>query len=236
MKKARIGLILPSSNYTMEPDFYKHIPIDRATIHFARLLGKGASRESEEQMLKGLPLALDQLKTADVDIILFGCTSAGTLHGEGTEKEIETLINKRTGIKGVTVTRALSAILNQLGAKRIILFTPYNKDLHDSVSNFMQGAGFEIVLSKGMGIVYGIADVEPEQIVEFVLDTLHEAGLLENVGEGSYTLRDGDAIVFSCTNFKSWDCLEIMEKKVKTKYTTSNHALFTYVMQLLNLS
>lgn len=237
MKKVRIGLAVPSSNFTMEPDFYKRIPTDRATFHVARMLGRGASRENGEKMIKeGLPLALDQLKTADVDLIMFGCTSAGTLHGEGTEDELETFIREKTGVKSVTVTHALTAILNQMGAKRIIVFTPYNEDLHDSVSNFMQSAGFEIVLSKGMGIVYGIGDVEPEQIAEFAMNALREANLLENAGDGSYTLRDGDAIMFSCTNFHAWDCLGIMEKKVKTNYTTSNHALFTYVMQLMGLA
>ena len=86
MKKKRIGLVVPSSNTTMETDFVPRMPNDQATLHVARMHIKHTTREEEERMVDVyFPQCLDDLESADVDIILFGCTSAGTLHGNGTE-------------------------------------------------------------------------------------------------------------------------------------------------------
>ena len=67
------------------------------------------------------------------------------------------------------------------------------------------------------------------------MDALHEADLLIDDGDGTYRLKDGDAIVFSCTNLRAWECLEIMQSKIKTFFTSSNKALFDLAMRTAGL-
>ncbi len=235
MKKTRIALIVPSSNTTMEADFVPRIPHDKASFHVARMYtGEPATKATEENMLQmGLPRALENIATAKVDLVMFGCTSAGTLHGADTERELEDLIEKETGARGITVTRALHTTLRAAGAKRIILFSPYGRELNQSVVEFMEAAGFSVVYTKGMAVMENqwIAAVEPEEIADFAMDALRAEEFLAEDGDGTYRLRDGDAIVFSCTNLRAWECLEILEKRIHTFFTCSNKALFDCAMR-----
>ena len=77
--------------------------------------------------------------------------------------------------------------------------------------------------------------MEPEVIADFSVDVLRENDMLRENADGTYDLVGADAILYSCTNFNSWDALDIMKKRVKTNYTTSNHALFTYTMRTMGL-
>ena len=239
MRKTRIALIVPSSNTTMEADFVPRIPHDRASFHVARMYtGEPATKATEEHMITvGLPRALEDIATAEVDLVMFGCTSAGTIHGAGTERELEELIQKTTKAKSVTVTRALNTALREHNAKRIIVFSPYGPELNKSVTDFMGSAGFDVIYTTGMAVMQNqwIAAVEPEEIVKFAMDALHEADLLIDDGDGTYRLKDGDAIVFSCTNLRAWECLEIMQSKIKTFFTSSNKALFDLAMRTAGL-
>ena len=235
MKKTRIALIVPSSNTTMEADFVPRIPHEMASFHVARMYtGEPATKATEEHMITvGLPRALDDLATAKVDLVMFGCTSAGTIHGSGTEQELESLITQKTGAKSITVTRALNTVLRASNAKRIILFSPYGQELNQSVVDFMTASGFDVIYTKGMAVMENqwIAAVEPEEIADFAMKELTKASLLNELHDGTYSLRDGDAIVFSCTNLRAWECLEIMEKKIHTVFTCSNKALFDCAMR-----
>ena len=235
MRKTRIALIVPSSNTTMESDFVPRIPNEKASFHVARMYtGEPAIKATEEHMIGvGLPRALEELATAKVDYVMFGCTSAGTLHGTDTERELQDLITRTTGATSITVTQAINAALKEAHAKRIILFSPYGQELNQSVVDFMNGSGFDVIYTKGMAVMENqwIAAVEPEEIVTFAFDALNDANLLEPLGDGTFRLRDGDAIVFSCTNLRAWECLEAMEKKIHTFFTSSNKALFDYTMR-----
>lgn len=239
MIKKKIGLVVPSSNITMETDFIPRMPNKQATLHVARMHIEHTTREEEEKMVNVyFPQCLDDLKSAGVDIILFGCTSAGTLQGKGTEQGLETMIMERTGIPGLTVTHCITGLLREMGAKRIVLFTPYLDDLTASVQGWLLGEGFDVVLSAGMRIIDNkdIAAVTPEEIADFSMEVLQKNHMLIRKGDGSYDLKDADAILYSCTNFNSWDSLDIMKKRVRTNYTTSNHALFTYTLRKMGLT
>lgn len=236
--KKRIGLVVPSSNTMMESDFIPRMPNDQATLHVARMHIKHTTREEEERMVDVFfPQCLDDLESADVDIILFGCTSAGTLHGTGTESGLEGMIKERTGIPGLTVTHCITGLLREMGAQKIVLFTPYVDDLTASVRDWLLSENFDVVLARGMKILTNtdIGAVTPETIADFSMDVLRENEMLRENADGTYDLVGADAILYSCTNFCSWDALEIMKKRVKTNYTTSNHALFTYTLRTLGL-
>lgn len=238
MKKKRIGLIVPSSNTMMEEDFIPRMPNKKSSLHIARMFIEHTTREEEERMVDiYFPQAMHELRSADVDVILFGCTSAGTLKGNDTEHGLEEEIFKETGKQGITVTRAITSLLREMGAEQIVLFTPYIQDLTDSVRDWLLGEGFEVVLSKGMGIINNtdIGSVSSRDIVDFSIDQLQKNGLLEEAEDGMLDLK-ADAILYSCTNFPSWGCLDEMKKHVRTNYITSNQALFEYTMKLLELT
>ena len=77
--KARIGLIVPSTNTVNEPEFWRLAP-PGVTIHTSRVLLLGqTTAESYIKMGQALDRAAEELATAEVDIIAYGCTSGSII-------------------------------------------------------------------------------------------------------------------------------------------------------------
>ena len=87
MHPLRIGLIVPSSNTVMEPDFHRHLEPE-CVVSTARMFLEDVTREAELRMLKeGLTNAVDCIRTTAPDVVVFGCTSAGALGALPTTME-----------------------------------------------------------------------------------------------------------------------------------------------------
>jgi len=86
--RPRVGLLVPSSNTVMEPDFWRALP-PGATLHTGRMYLEETTPEAEGRMLDEhvLPAARD-LATARPDLIVFGCTSAGALRGNQYDADL----------------------------------------------------------------------------------------------------------------------------------------------------
>ena len=94
---ARVGLIVPSSNTVIEVDFYRRLP-PTATLHTARMYLEQTTPEGESAMLdEYLPTAINDLRSARPDVMVFGCTSAGALRGNDYEAQLIARIAQETG-------------------------------------------------------------------------------------------------------------------------------------------
>ena len=96
--RAKIGLIVPSTNTVNEPEFYKMAPCG-VSVHTARimLLGK-TTKESYFKMGEDTSRAATELATAEVDVIAWGCTSGGVVL---SHEEIESTIIEASNIPAV---------------------------------------------------------------------------------------------------------------------------------------
>ena len=64
----RVGLIVPSSNTVMEPDFHRHLG-QIALVSTARIFLTDVTREAEMRMLEeDLPRAVEQLRTTGPEV------------------------------------------------------------------------------------------------------------------------------------------------------------------------
>ena len=77
---ARIGLLVPSSNTTVEPEFYRALPKD-VTLHVARLFLTQITPEAILAMVQDLETQSRNLASADVDVIVLGATAPSFLKG-----------------------------------------------------------------------------------------------------------------------------------------------------------
>jgi len=80
MYEHRIGLIVPSSNTTMEMELYRVLP-NGISLHTSRMPLTGVTKE---ELIKMNVLAVESaklLKDAKVDLILYGCTSGSFIGG-----------------------------------------------------------------------------------------------------------------------------------------------------------
>ena len=115
----RVGLIVPSSNSVIEVDFYRRLPAD-ATLHTARMYLEETTPEGESAMLDDhLPVAINDLRSARPDVMVFGCTSAGALRGNAYEAELIKRIADETGAQTFSVAASVRRVIREAGGRRV---------------------------------------------------------------------------------------------------------------------
>src|ERR1700749_5257789 len=121
----RVGLIVPSSNSVIEVDFYRRLPAD-ATLHTARMYLEETTPEGESAMLdEYLPTAINDLRSARPDVMVFGCTSAGALRGNAYEGELIKRIADETGAETFSVAASVRRVIRETGGRRVGAGTPH---------------------------------------------------------------------------------------------------------------
>ena len=207
----RIGLIVPSSNTVMEPDFHRHFGRS-AIVSTTRILLEQVTRDAEFQMLEELPRALRLIRTTAPDTVVFGCTSAGSLEGLAHDARIARTIEEQTGARAVTVIHAVMDQLNAIRPRRVAVFTPYLEDLTRSVAQCVVEAGYSVGKAAGMGLGENldIGRVTPAEIVQFVES--NAAGIA------------ADCLFLSCTNWRAVEAIDGLRERLGIPIVTSNQA------------
>jgi maleate isomerase len=219
IQSLRVGLIVPSSNTVMEPDFHRQMGAS-AIVSTTRILLEDVTREAEIRMLEeDLPQAVKRIGTTASDVIVFGCTSAGALGKLSHDDAISRLIEERTGTKAVTVLRAVLTQLSSIRPKKIAVFTPYIDDLTGSIARSLVEAGFSVIKAAGMRIKANleIGRVTPAEILRFV--------------ESQLSGIDPDCLFLSCTNWRAIEAIQHLQKKFGIPIVTSNQAAIEIVGQ-----
>lgn len=209
----RIGLMIPSVNTVMEPDFYRNVPAGW-TVHTARMYLETTDAAGESRMLDEhtLPAARD-LATAHPDVGVFGCTSASALRGNAYEDEMIHRISERTGAPTVSTMRSVREVLRSRGMTRLAVVTPYVDDLNGPMRISLEADGFEVLRIRGLQIRDGfeLARVPRERIVAFIRETLE--GLSPN------------GLFISCTNFPVMALLSELRTMFAFPVACSNEAV-----------
>jgi maleate isomerase len=155
--RKKFGVIAPSTNTIVEPDFYR-MAVPGVTAHFSRIWIRNQNLSSNEeferllvQIRDEIRYAVERVMTAEVDYMVMGM-SAETFWGgvEGNRRFVRD-INAWTGGMGVaTGAEACERALNLFGAKRIGVVTPYQPVGDENVIKFFSEIGFEVVRIKGL--------------------------------------------------------------------------------------
>jgi len=223
LKRKRIGLIVPSSNTTLEVDFYRSFGPE-TTVHTARMYLEEVTRKNEEKMIaEDLPLAMKLLKSLEPDVIVFGCTSGGALGGLEHDRRIGSQIEEKTKRKCVTVLSSVIDELKRIGAKEIGVFTPYIDEVNEDIRISLEAANIEVSFIRGMGLIHNldVGKVSPEEICHFVEKTM----------DFSVSV---DAYFLSCTNWRAYESLPDLKRMISIPIVTSSQAVIQSVKSHLN--
>jgi maleate isomerase len=152
----RIGLIVPSSNTTMETELpaifrarERALGGERFTLHSARVRMRRVTAEELRAMNDQTDRAAAELADAGPDAVATACLVALMAQGPGYHETAERRIAdvlEREGATAPVVSSAgaLVAALRELGATRIAMVTPYIKPLTRLVADYIEDAGVEV--------------------------------------------------------------------------------------------
>ena len=196
----RIGLLAPSSNTTVEPEFYRALP-EGVTLHTARLPITTVTPESIGRMADSLDEQSKLVATADVDVIILGATAPSFLKGLGYDREVSERITRVTGKPATTTSTALLEAMKLLNISRIALGSAYSPQVNDICASFLEANGVKVVSKDGLNVIDNL------QIGRLDVQTAYDLG--KKVDH-----PDAQAVVLACTNWKSMAIVEKLEQAI----------------------
>ena len=208
--KGRIGLLVPSVNTVVEPEFNRLAP-EGIGVFAARLRNQRADTEDAKAMLQHVERAADELGSAHVDVLAFACTASSFVDGCCGEIELRRRIERAAKTQAVTTSAAVTAALHGLDANRIAVATPYADELNALEKRYLEAEGIEVLSISGMGIAeaFDIGKVTPQETAEFARRSWRQGA---------------DALFISCTNLRTIEVIQLLEKEFEKPVISSNSA------------
>jgi len=229
---SRIGLIVPSSNTTMEtelPELFRRqseATGHRYTFHSARATLKSVTREELLAMVAKAADCATAVSDADVDVIAYACLVAVMAQGPGAHLDSESVIAKAASDNGHPAAVASSAgalvrTLQGLGAARVAMVAPYMKPLTQMVSDYIEGSGITVVDSASLEVADNLAVgcLDPGALPAIARDLQREGA---------------DAIVLSaCVQMPSLPAVQAVEDELGLPVVTAATATTYEVLKAL---
>jgi len=209
----RIGLIVPSSNTTMEtelPELFRRQQASTGhayTFHSARATMKNVNTEELLAMVGKASDCARAVSDADVDVIAYACLVAVMAQGHGAHRESEDVISKAAAENGhpaavVSSAGALVRSLAAIGAQRVAIVTPYVPALTKLVTDYIEGEGISVLDSVALGVDDNLAvgRLNPARLPALARDLSREGA---------------DAIVLSaCVQMPSLAAVQLVEDEL----------------------
>ena len=227
--RGRIGLIVASSDQTVEMDFHAMKP-DGVGVYVARvpLLETNTPQEklkALERMDAAIPDAARLLADVEPDIVAFCCTAGSVLKGIGTDERIIETIERETGARATTTSTAIVEQLRHLRISRIDLLTPFTEEFSGRVQEFLRGSvpGLEILHCLNLEIVGALPKcrVSPYSVFS-------EAKRLVST--------DSEALLVSCTSFQLLPIVRLLAHDLGKPVITGNSAMMWFALRELRVS
>jgi len=230
--RARIGLLIPSANVTMEPEFNQFLP-EGISVHVARMMIEDSTEEGLSKMEKEIELAARQVKGIGPDLIIFGCTSGSFFKGSGHNDKIAHLVENITGIPAITASQAVVSCLKQLRIGKVVVATPYTDEINQKEKTFLEENEIEVLRIRGLGFS------QYEAYFPLSRQPVSHIGLQEPYVAYKLALeifvQEAEGIFISCTNFRTFEIIEKLERTVRRPVVTSSQACLAFALQKLNI-
>ena len=212
-KKHRIGLLVPSSNSTQEPEFIQMLPAS-VSLHVTRLSLSRIDPESTVNIVAELEKESRKLGDADVDIVVLAATAPSTRLGKGYDAQLIKRMEEASGKPATTAATAMLDAFAAYGVRRVALAAAWSETTNKWVASFLESHGIEGVSQVAMGVVSN------NEVGRLHPDTAFENGRKAD-------RKEADAVLLACGNWWTASIVEKLEQAVgKPVLTTNNMTLW----------
>ncbi len=195
----------------VETEMVRTLP-KSVTGHICRVRMTGPYERPLERLLPDVTAAAATLADARCDAIAFHCTANSTSDGADGEARLLAALQAATTAAVTTTATAIRQALAALGARRIVLVTPYTEAVTEHEAAFFRAAGFDVIGTAAKNL--GGSDAYCSTPA-----AAWKAALLEA------RAPDADAYVLSCANIACFDVIERVEAQLEKPVVTSNQAV-----------
>ena len=209
--KARIGLIIPSSNRLTEPQFRHYLP-DDIGVHVTRLRITGPWHRPLDEIGDMVREAAGCLADSECDVIVFNCTGGAMADGAEAEARLLKLIADESGAIALSTGEAVVDALKALAITSMVLISPYVQATNDAEKVYLESLGFRVVNDVALGLPGGTSyiKVPPQRWLDELGDAM---------------TPEADGLFFSCTNTTQIEIIEQAEEITGLPAVNSNQAV-----------
>lgn len=231
----RIGLIVPSSNVTMETEiptmlqWRSEVAPERFTCHSSRMRMRNVTREELGEMDFESDRCAAELSDARCDALGYACLIAIMAQGPGyhvTSEERLARVAQENGGPAVVVSSAGALVrgIQALGARKVALIAPYIKPLTKSVIDYLNAYQIDVTDAMSLEIPNNldVANLDPMRLPEVAQ---------------SLDRRNADAIVLSsCVQMPSLSAIQEAEDRLGLPVLSAATATVYELLSRLNLA
>ena len=208
--RGSLGFILMSTDLACEADIIAMAP-PGVGIHFTRLKTDDyTTNETLARHIDYMSEAASRLQPeAKPSVISYCCTSGSIVCGE--ENVFREIRKGAPYAQPMCIVTGVIDALREVGARKIVVGTPYLDDINTAEAEHLLAAGFEVLDIQGLRLETGIefGQVEPVYWKEFALEI---------------DRPEADAIFLSCSGIRSLEVAEEIEQAAGKPVITSNQA------------
>lgn len=226
--RGKIGLLVPSSNTTMEMEFHRSVPRG-VSVHTARItMPEVNTFEEKKQAYKTMNEKIEysskDLASADVSVVVYGCTSGSIMEGLKHDIQIIQNIGNVVNTHTITVITAIVEAIKSLNLQKISVMTPYVDEINEKEKEFLEHniPGLEVLSIKGLGIVGNLPKGK--------LNPFSSYPIIKK-----WDVNESEGIFISCTNWRTFEIIEYLEKDLKKPVITSNQAALWRALRIIGV-
>lgn len=230
--RARIGVIIPSTNIGVEYDCQRFI-VDGVTWHFSRFWVEFKALNSDDAFVtfldairETIPLAMRDLLTAEIDYVMMGMSAETFWDGVKGNDEFQARLREQMDSEmGLTTgANAIDAALKKFGARNISVVSPYQPIGDREVHRFFTESGYNVKNQIGLkcDTANSIANTPQADVIDAVVNQL----------DGD----DVDAIVQVGTNMSNSDLFPTIEKMLGKPVIPINVATIWHTYRSLGIN
>lgn len=189
--RKKFGVIVPSTNTIVEPDFYR-MTVPGVTAHIGRIHIRDQNLSSDEafqnllqQIRIEIKYAVERVMTAEPDYMVMGMSAETFWDGvEGNRRFTKMISDWAGGLPVATGAEACERALKLFGVRKIGVVTPYQPIGDKNVVRFFNDLGFEVTAIKGLRCptAVSIAHVTEDELRRALIEVNRDAEALVQVG------------------------------------------------------
>jgi maleate isomerase len=209
--RAKIGYVLLATEQTIPDDIYRLRP-DGVGVHFARVpIPNSITSETLAALASQLATsAATLLLDGSLQVVCYACTSGSVVIGE--ERAFAELRRGAPTAQPTSLITGVIRALRALGARRLVVATPYLDEINDREARYLEGAGFDVLDIQGLNLQRDsdMVRVAPKYIAEFA---------------ASLDRPEAEAVFVSCGALRSLEIVDDLERRLGKPVVVSNQAM-----------
>lgn len=216
--RARIGLVVPSNNTVVEPEFGIMAP-EGVAAYGARILSSGLAPEAIVRMVENSHRAVAELRAGDMSLIAYACLATSLVKGRGWTDDFLETVRRDSGRPAAAAAPATVAALRALDVSRVALATPYTERINSLLPALFEDAGISIVSLRSRTVENSLA------VCRLPSSAAYDLALAADCPEA-------EAVCILATDFRTVDILDALEGALGKPAISTNQALMWQCLDL----